>query len=312
MKIRKQYLLYGSLFILISTHISCVDDKQKGIQATKIEDTKLYLGCPEYIKKGKDKNLNISILLDLSDRIEKGKIKKKDSAYLSSLAKSFVAHIKTKKLILLEDRMQLFFNPEPSSDKVNEIAKKLKVNFTKDTDKELLNETLSFYTKYPSQLYNLAKKDADKNGDYSGSDIWRFFKNNVKDYCIDDCHRNILVIFTDGYIYHELTVMEDKNRTSYLTPVSLNKLGLNNSNWMSTIKKKNLGFIPATANLQDLEVLVIGIHSENDSNPYAQDIIQYYWSNWLKEMGVKEENYKIKNAGIPANIEKVIFDFILK
>ena len=106
--------------------------------------------------------------------------------------------------------------------------------------------------------------------------------------------------------------MEEKNRTSYLTPVSLDKLRLNKSNWLSIAKKKDLGFIPATTNLQDLEILVIGIDNENETNPYTQDIIAYYWNNWLKEMGVKEKNYKIKNAGIPANIEKVIFDFILK
>lgn len=264
--------------------------------------------CPKFILDQKENNLNVSVLLDLSDRIEESKTKKKDSAYLTSLSKSFVAHIKSKKLILLEDRMQLFFNPEPSDEKINEIAKKLKVAFTKETSKALISETLSLYAESPSMLYDLAKADAESLGGYPGSDIWRFFKDNVKDYSIDECHRNILVILTDGYMFYNKTVMKEGNRTSYITPKSLNKLKLNKSSWKDEMKKKDLGFIPANSGLNDLEVLVIGITSHNDENAYAQYIIEAYWKQWFDEMGVKK--YKIKNADISSSIEKVISDFI--
>lgn len=312
MKTEKQFRLYFVVFIFTSTLLNCLNDKKETQAAEKIAKSKtseVSSNCPKYILEGKENNLNISVLLDLSDRIEEAKIKGKDSAYLSSLSKSFVGHVKNKKLILLEDRMQLFFNPEPSDKKINEIAKKLKVVFTKGTAKAQIEETLSIYAENPSKLYDLAKLDANEAGNYPGSDIWRFFKDNVKDYCIDDCHRNILVLLTDGYMYHEETIMKVKNRTSYLTPNSLGKLHLNKGNWKKEIEKQDMGFIPATTNLQDLEVLVIGITSLNEKNPYTPDIIEAYWSKWFEEMGV--EKYKIKNAGIPSNIEKVIFDFIL-
>ena len=105
--------------------------------------------------------------------------------------------------------------------------------------------------------------------------------------------------------------MEKGGRTSYLTPKSLGTLKLDRSDWKDIMAKKDFGFIPATIGLEDLEVLVIGIQSNNDDNPYAQDIIQTYWENWLLEMGVQKSNLKIKNADIPSSIEKVIFDFIL-
>jgi len=103
--------------------------------------------------------------------------------------------------------------------------------------------------------------------------------------------------------------MNDKSRTSYLTPQSLRKLQLNTTNWKEFIEKRNLGFIPATQDLDDLEVLVIGITDQNSENPYAPDIIKTYWSKWFDEMGIKR--YKIKNADLPTNMEKVISDFIL-
>ena len=208
----------------------------------------------------------------------------------------------------MEDRIQLFFNPEPSDERINSIAAKLKVNFTKETSKSQLEETLKLYSEYPSQLYNLAQEDAKIAEGYPGSDIWRFFKDNVNDYCIDECHRNIIVILTDGYMYYDKTVMKEDNKTSYLTPRSLNALKLNTSNWENDFKTRQLGFIPANKNLNDLEVLVIGITSQNDNNPYTKDIIELYWSDWLKSMNVK--NFKIKNADLPSSIEKVISDFI--
>ena len=305
----KHYNLYIFLLAISLFFHNCAEEKNTQTnEVTKIKSIELSTKCPQHILKGKSNNLNISILLDLSDRIEDSKIKAKDSAYLSSLAKSFINHVKNKKVILLEDRMQLFFNPEPSDEKINDIAEKLRVSFTKETSKSKLEETLKLYAEYPSKLYTLAQNDAKLVNGYPGSDIWRFFKDNIKDYCIDDCHRNILVILTDGYMFYNKTVMKEKNKTSYLTPRSLKALKLNKSNWEENIDKRQLGFISANKDLNDLEVLVIGITSQNNENPYAQDIIEAYWSNWLKNMDVK--NYKIKYAGLPSNIEKVISDFI--
>lgn len=305
----QKYLTLG-IIISISVHFTgCSNDvKSPIIEGSKKEANNKTVKCPNYILKEKDNNLNISILLDLSDRIENPKTKSKDSAYLSSLANAFVNHVKNKKVILLEDRIQLFFNPEPSDDRINSIAEKLKINFTKETSRSQLEETLKLYSKYPSQLYNLAQEDAKIARGYPGSDIWRFFKDNVNDYCIDDCHRNIVVILTDGYMYYNKTVMKEGNKTSYLTPRSLDALKLNNSNWENEFNARQLGFISANTDLNDLEVLVIGITSLNDNNPYAKDIIELYWSEWLENMGIK--NYKIKKADLPSSIEKVISSFI--
>lgn len=290
--------------------LSCANEKKetdKGENQDSI--SKISSICPPYIFDNKMNNLNISVLLDLSDRIEKDKQIQKDSAYLSSLAKAFITHIKGKKVLFLEDRLQLFFKPEPSG-KINEIAEKLSIAFDKGSSKGYLNEAQNLYNELPSELYRLAKVDAEKSRGYPGSDIWRFFEHDVKDYCIDECHRNILVILTDGYMYFHKTVMENKGRVSYLTPKSLAGLKLDRPDWMDKMAKEDLGFIPATNDLGDLEVLVIGIDSKNES-PYSQDIVESFWIQWLNEMGVDKEKIKVKNADIPKNIEKVIFDFIL-
>ncbi len=303
-----KYSIIISFFICL---LSCQQDREqeKGLESKDQFVSGVKDQCPDFLLERKNDNLNISVLLDLSDRIELPNQQSKDSAYISSLAKAFNSHIKTKKLGLLYDKLGVFFEPVPLDRNINMMSESLKISYIRGVSKnKWMPKTASLYDSVPSQMYNLVRKGARKNK-YPGSDIWRFFKDHVKDYAIEDCRRNVLVILTDGYMYYDKTIMNDKNRTSYLTPQSLRKLHLNTRNWQGDIEKRNLGFIPATSNLDDLEVLVIGITAQNDENPYTPDIIKAYWSRWFEEMGVK--NYKIKNADIPTNMENVISDFIL-
>lgn len=288
--------------------LGCARDKKENlVEATPVKGT-VTADCPPYIMDNKKNNLNISVFLDLSDRIIEPKTVQKDVAYLRSIAQSFTNHVKTKKLILLNDRIQLYFNPEPTNEGINQLAEKLHIEFDKNSPKSQIEATNSAYASEPVKLYKLAQSDSENAKDYPGSDIWRFFKDNVKDYAISDCHRNILVILTDGYMYHENTQMKEDNKTSYLTPNSLERSGLKKSNFSQVISDEDYGYIKANDHLNDLEVLVIGIESKNLSNPYAIDIIREYWSNWLTDMGVKK--YKIQNADLASSVEKVINEFV--
>src|SRR5680860_198971 len=90
------------LAIFSFTFISCGEDpkeEKKIVESKSNLKTEGAKDCPAYIIKNKKDNLNISILLDLSDRIEQPKSIEKDVAYLGSLSKAFTNHIKTKKLV---------------------------------------------------------------------------------------------------------------------------------------------------------------------------------------------------------------------
>lgn len=297
---------------------SCQQDISINKEEIKVSENKNQLEskteghCPDYLLERKNNNLNISILLDLSNRIELPNQQSKDAAYISSLAKVFNSHIKTKKLGLLYDKMEMFFEPVPSDSNINKMSESLKISYIRGVSKnEWMPKTSKLYDSIPGEIYNLVKQRAGRKG-YPGSDTWRFFKDHVKDYCIEECRRNILIILTDGYMYHEGSVMQKGSKTSYLTPKSLRSLQLNTANWEERIAQKNLGFIPATDHLEDLEILVIGITDQNKENPYAVDIIKAYWSDWFESMGVTSDRYKIKTADIPSSIEKVMYDFIKK
>ena len=301
----KTLLLVGSMIFMSckNTNKELVD-KPENPQSIIINSD-----CPDYLLKRKKENLNISVFVDLSNRIENKTQRFNDSAYIYSLSKVFNTHIKRKKLGLLYDKMEFFFDPTPSNQEINALTEELKISYQKGVSKsEWMPKTLNLYSTNPSKIYNLAIQDGKDIG-YPGSDIWGFMKSHAKDYCVEECRRNILVILTDGYMYHKSSIRQNENRTSFLTPKSLDKLGLNKNSWKDTFEQKDLGFIPASKGLEDLEILVLGITNENPRNSYSNDIIEAYWEKWFLEMGIK--TFKIKTADIPARIEQIIADFIL-
>lgn len=307
--------IYSILALVILFFNSCNSDKKELKINKKNQVTKESFDCPEFLFKNKENNLNISFLLDLSDRISDEKYPNstmsytdRDLGYIETVSESFINHIESKKLVLMNDKIQLYFDPPPLDATINKKSKELKRNFNRSNiSKDQIDQTKIDYKVLPKDIYTLAKKD----GNYVGSDIWRFFKDKVKRYCVEECNRNILVIITDGYIYHEDTRLTEENRTSYLTPSMLRNFDLTNSKWNNTYDEKGFGFIPATEGLGDLEVLVLGVvNHDKKRNPYGKDVIEKYWEDWLESMGVL--NHKIYGADLPTNMEGAIQDFIRK
>jgi len=258
------------------------------------------------------KNLNVSIMIDLSDRIDPEKYPnpsmeyyQRDLEYIKAIKTGFINHLKSKKVIQLDDQMQIFFNPEPSDSQINDLAKQLKVSFDKNTSKENIKIVDEKYSELPSKIYQSAIQD--KN--YIGSDIWGFFKNKVNDYCIKDKHRNVLFILTDGYMFHKDSKFSEDHKTSYLTPELVKSIKLNKSDFKNKIEHENFGFIKANEGLDNLEVIVLGVNPQK-SSPFEGDVIKVYWENWLKEMNVKE--FQIKDADLPTNLEPIIKNILSK
>lgn len=285
--------------LLIITLVSCCKDKTA--EATEKREDSIIVD---------PNNINVSILIDLSDRIDPQtnpnptmEYFQRDTEYIKAIEKGFLNHIKTKRIITFNDQMQVFFNPEPSDPKINDFTKELKISFDKNTSKNYFSSVEKKYSELPSNIYQSAIKD----GKYVGSDIWEFFKNKVKDYCIKEDHRNVLFILTDGYMYHENTKFEEEKKTSYLTSKLIKANNLTTSDFKNIIEKNNLGFVKANDNLNNLEVIVLGINPEK-GNPFEEGVIKEYWENWFKEMKIK--NYQIKSADLPSNLEPIILKAI--
>jgi len=203
-------------FVIIS--LSCADEKKEQEKSIAKKEVK------EDVHREAEQSgdLNISILMDLSDRISPEKYPnptmeyyERDVAYINSIAEAFLFKIGNKRINQIDDQIQVFFEPEPQNREINKISNRLKFSFDKtNVSKEALDRLHNIYQTAPEEIYNLAI--ADNN--YIGSDTWSFFKNKVHDYSIEEGKRNILIILTDGYLFHINNKRKEQNRTTYLTP----------------------------------------------------------------------------------------------
>jgi hypothetical protein len=297
----KKHLLFLLLFIVIS---SCNSNDKKADENSENNIVKKF-----------GKQLNISVLWDLSDRINPAIHKEQPSNSERDIAiiKYFADYLKNdmdkKGAFMAKGKLKIFFSPNPSDPNVNSLSSKLDVDLS-DKDVKIKKE---IYDNISSTFEQTAKQITDitiKTSKWDGSDIYRFFKNDVKDYCVskDTSYRNILVILTDGYIFHPQSKGRVGNKSEFILPDLLTSLGLrNNPNYKSVFQTKNCGLISNRSDLNNLEILVLEINSEANHKD-DEDVIKLYLQNWFTEM--KAKRFEIYNTDLPDNTKKRIADFL--
>jgi len=259
--------------------------------------------------------LNITILLDLSDRIDKVKYPVKPEHYQRDIAnvkfvsEFFIKDMESRGVYMSNGKMKVIFSPRPQDPNVNILAEKLNVDLSKMDNKQKKNihdNMASVFTENLSKIYDLSISSHK----WVGSDIWRFFKNDVKDYCVDHNpdYRNILIILTDGYIYHDDSKDKVGNRYAYILPQIFTKYKLrNNPEWERVIEEKDIGIIKKRDDLENLEVLVLEV-SPSPNYKNDEDIIKGLLVKWFEEMNVKR--YAIYNSDLPSYTQQRITDFL--
>ena len=219
-----------------------------------------------------NETLNISIYLDLSDRLIRQMApsqKDKDIQIVNYMAEIVKNHAVAQKILPSNDRIKVFFYPAPNDSNIAILSENLEMDLSKAQPaekKKILAEFQQKFERSLSQIYEATLKA--KN--WIGSDIWGFFKKPVETYCLKKDARNILVILTDGYIFHKDNKVKVGDDYSYILP--------------QTLANPNSGLIVSRQDLDDLEVLMLEV---NPHDPKHQDQMEEILKNWFSNMGVK-------------------------
>lgn len=262
----------------------------------------------------KSDNFNISILLDLSDRVVEPPLspsqKERDLEIVSSVIDVFRSNMKKKGAYLAKDKMRVIFSPPPSDPNVNNIANRLSVDLSKldnASKKEIYDNIEKDFEDGLEEIYDLTIE----NSKWLGSDIWRFFKYDV-DLCIeqDPTYKNVLIIVTDGYLYHKQSEQikdpNHPNRTAFITPKFLQRKGFwNNPNWREKFENEDFGLISHERNFANLDVLVLEINPSPNHRD-DQDIIRAYLVKWFEEMGITSPSLTVYDTDLPVNTKRRI------
>jgi len=259
------------------------------------------------------KQLNISILLDLSDRISPTahpatpSHMQRDTAIIGQITRLFKEDMNERGAYEANGRIQVLMSPPPSIANINSLQDELQVSLAKMDNKQKKDTYTDISDNFATALEEIYT-ETNNQSRWTGSDIWRFFKNDVKDLCIarDTNYRNILVILTDGYIYDKNTTQRVGSRVQHLTPTTIGKYrGTNDP--ISAMENDDFGLMPATNGLDNLEVLVLEVTPENN-NQKDELILKYCIDKWLKEMEVSR--WAVHTTDLPANTSRRIETFL--
>ncbi len=264
--------------------------------------------------------LNITFLLDLSDRIDTVKYPaypqhyKRDIEVIKTFVQFFKKDMEKRGAFKAKGKMRVIFSPAPQDAAINRIVENLNIDLepidwknTKEK-KEIYKKIDETFEQNLTDVYN----QTIVQGNFIGADIWRFFQYDVKDYCIAQnsekySYRNILVILTDGYLFHVNSKDKVGNRTAYISPNNIEQWGLRQSNWKQRFDTEDFGFITHRNDLQDLEILVLEI-TPAEKHQHDGDVMRAYFDKWFKEMNVKY--YEIHNSDLPSHTKMRIDKFL--
>lgn len=249
-------------------------------------------------------NYNITILLDLSDRISGKKNPDqhiRDAAVIRQVVSELKRHIHNKGIARTKDRIKVVFYPHVNDMKAAELAGALSFDFGAakgSTRKKMFKEIDSIYGNNLTELYRMASNA----GVFAGSDIFNFFKHRAADDCIaqGEGYKNILVLLTDGYMYNASSKRQERNRYSYIGPEAPHvKIFRNNPHWENVFREGDYGFIPAAKDLAGLHILAVEF-APAVNRPIDYDIMLKYWQKWFDEMNIPEKNRKFIKSDLPS------------
>lgn len=167
-----------------------------------------------------------------------------------------------------------------------------------------------------------------------GADVWSFFNNEInnicirtevkriddQDYVLEHKYKNIVILFTDGYIEAGLYGANHAvgNKTYHLSSNLIREFRSkfkqsNEADIQTFFNKHGYGLVPLDNSiLKDVEVLAVEFYDRSLTpsgnatvHPTDGQILELFWNDWMMKSGVK----KFKSYKISSSVEDFIHNF---
>lgn len=252
----------------------------------------------------KAKPLNITILLDLSNRVLRPKglqdsynQRMKDSIILMAIQSKFYDYkYEFGRLRFTPDMINVVCYPYPNDQDINRIVTDMEVNTAIKTKADIpivhqkLKDMKSIWNRGINQIYQRTIEDKQ----WVGSDIWGFFNYQADVECIKKDFRNIVIILTDGYIEH----INNWRKTGPNEYTGISSKTINNQTAITPVKNK----------YNNLEILFLEINPLPNTPPNEFDKIEKLIKDWCNNMEAKQVD--VVRTDMPKTTQKYINKFI--
>lgn len=238
--------------------------------------------------------LNITIFLDLSDRLTRDLTPSqadRDTAIIGNITRKFQQLCVKQKITNTKNSMQVLFYPTPQETNIANIAEGLRIDCSKLTIAEKKEKLIDLPSNFSQGLSTIYKKTMEEKA-WIGCDIWGFFNNGeAKKKCVREGYRNVIVIFTDSYIFHVANKIKQGDAYSYILP--------------QTLENPNSTLIPSAEKYPNLEVLILEADFYKAEH---RQRVKTILETWFKEMEVKK--YDFNETDLPSTTNQIVDNFM--
>lgn len=231
---------------------------------------------------------NITVLLDLSSRVNLPNQVSKDTQIVKSILNAFEVLQRKYAFMASKDKLNITLAYQNSS--VYDVYKigntKFSIDMTnkvgQNINKPIFDQKRADMESAVSELYQKAIGSPT-----DGADIWGFFCNDWHNYYKPDM-KNKVIILTDGYLQFDKAITSKRPKGTYMT--GLDKLR-NKSDWEELLP--NLKLSKCTNPIENTEVLILEVVPQNKAiNTNEFQIIQKFWKTWFSDMNVSVEVFE--------------------
>ena len=138
------------------------------------------------------------------------------------------------------------------------------------------------------QLYQFV----DKQIEFTGSDIWKWFRDSAGVYLKPDT-RNYIICLSDGYLDFNNDIQQDRtkvgNRTNYI-PYSQVKQFRAMPNWKQKFHTDGHGLLEIGEDFSSYNVKFLMVEITH-RHMLDLEIVKEYWQTWLKSMGIADSQF---------------------
>ena len=300
-------------------------------------------------KEKVNNNLNLIITPDLSNRITIHTKHKplNDTLLIKTLLNSYYPNIygSNNRLTGQKDQISFLFTNSTIITEHNINMENLDMDFSEMTDGKRIQYFVSHTESIAPFEFDKEKMNNEVRKFYNnsyrnvgGADIFNFFNSKIKaskikknkkplkinQTTVYNNQRNILILFTDGYIEAGMSGNENCKNNSC---VFLDKKRVDNfrtkfkasahSDMKAFFEENNYGIEPVKNDLlKDLEVIVVEMYDRSLADSGSQrkipndlDILKLFWADWLQKSGVKRHKL-LGTVNSVDEFEKNIISFI--
>ena len=244
-----------------------------------------YIGCTNPPPKPPPtKPINVIVILDTSDRISKDKNPHqagKDIAIAEGIVNLFEEKLVRPELYINYPHRLAFVVPEQIG------VDPIPLNITEDTGggapqfkkkkTELLKEIRHLYA------------SVEKQGKFTGSDIWDWFRGNAEAYLQQDA-LNYIICVSDGYLDFDSDIQKNRprrgNKTTFMRVAKFH----NNPNWEKKFANEEHGLLEIGKDFSRYKVKFLMVEIKL-RHILDRPILEKYWQTWLVSMGITHSEF---------------------